>query len=134
MPYGTKIKFKDLNLEEDLKNEWIEELLLSKTFHSADKFFLPEEEKDKKKIDVYVGLIESREYGWQSLYIENATLLIEPPNRDLNQDGFLDYSDLQTLTDNWLKEDKTQYITGDLNYDNIVDFKDYALFIKELNK
>ncbi|MDP3026580.1 MAG: hypothetical protein Q8N63_02640 [Nanoarchaeota archaeon] len=134
LPQGTKVRFKDLNLEGELDYPWIEDLLLSKTFYSDDKFFLPEEEKHKKKIDVYVGIMQTPGYGWQSLYIQDAKLLIEQPSSDLNKDNFIDFLDFQALTDNWLKEDKTQYNMGDLNYDNKVDFVDYALFVEGLKK
>ena len=134
LPQGTKVRFKDLNLPYELDYPWIEDLLLSKTFSADDRFFLPAEEKHNKKIDVYVGIVESRGYGWQSLYIEDATLLIEQPSHDLNKDGFIDFLDFQALTDNWLKEDKTQYNIGDLNYDNKIDFTDYALLANKLRK
>lgn len=76
MPYGTKVKFKSLGTDEDLIPQWVREILSSKTFYVGDKFY--GFGNQEKKIDVYVGLIESKDYGEQSLYIKNATVLINP--------------------------------------------------------
>ena len=133
LPQGTRIKFKDLNLKTRLNHSWIEDLLLSKTFHADDRFFLPEKEKSNRKIDIYVGIIEFKDYtpdNYQALSLKDVTVLIEPSSLDLNQDGVIDNLDLQTFEKNWLKEDKTQYLPGDLNYDGKVDSFDRAILTK----
>lgn len=131
LPYGTRIRFKDLNLKVKLNHPWVEDLLLFKTFHADDRFCLFDEEKSNKKIDVYVGVIERKEYdssNYQALLMEDVTMLIEQPSPDLNKDGFFDYLDFLTFAGNWLKEDKTQFNPGDLNYDGKVDLHDFARF------
>lgn len=137
LPRGTKIRFKDLNLKKELNHPWVRELLLSKTFHADDRFFLKEGEKHQKKCDVYVGVIEFRGYpreNYQALRLEDVTLLIEEPSLDLNKDGIVDESDIQTFEDNLGKEDRTQYLPGDLNYDNRVDSSDRAILRKRWEK
>lgn len=137
LPQGTRIRLKDLNLKTKLNHPWVENLLLSKTFHADDRFFLPEAERSNKKIDIYVGIIKFKDYtpaNYQALFMKDATVLIEQPSLDLNKDGVLNNLDIQTFQNNWLKEDKTQYIQGDLNYDGRVDSYDRAILMGRWKK
>jgi hypothetical protein len=45
---------------------------------------------------------------------------------DLNDNGFIDYEDLSTLTDNWLSTEPS--IPGNFNLDGIVNFLDFSEF------
>lgn len=76
LPQGTVIVFEDLGQSES--PEWVVDLLKSKAFYADDTFFLPHSQE--KKIDVYVGLQETREMGSpQNLLMRNATVSITYP-------------------------------------------------------
>ena len=74
VPYGTKIRFKELGFESKANPKWVNEILKTKTFYADDKFF---GYGDEKRIDVYTGLQKSKEFGAESLLIHNVTIYIE---------------------------------------------------------
>ncbi|HVM50476.1 MAG TPA: aryl-sulfate sulfotransferase [Candidatus Acidoferrum sp.] len=59
-----------------------------------------------------------------SVYLDNVVLFNSPAG-DLNQDGQVDYLDLQLLTRDWLK--RQNGLSSDLNGDGTVDFNDFSI-------
>jgi hypothetical protein len=60
------------------------------------------------------------------VYIDDVSLtLVDFPEGDLNQDGCVDYEDLEILTDSWLQEGSG--LPADLNGNGRVDQADYAI-------
>ncbi len=45
---------------------------------------------------------------------------------DLNEDDFIDHSDVKVMVDNWLISGPAGYNTADLNCDGEVKFGDFA--------
>ncbi|MEA3229580.1 MAG: hypothetical protein U9P44_01580 [archaeon] len=78
LPYGAKIRFRDLGPEAVYNPGWVNELLKTRTFYADDRFYGYGE--DEKKIDVYVGLQTSREAGGpESLLMHNVTIAVRLP-------------------------------------------------------
>jgi len=57
------------------------------------------------------------------VYLDNVSLYYLAPG-DLNADNRVDYTDLKTLTSQWLQSGGG--LTGDLDGSGRVDFKDFA--------
>jgi hypothetical protein len=69
-----------------------------------------------------------------SILITNITLTIYPQLGDLDGDMDVDLADLSTLNSHWLAKDCNypDWCEGtDLNYNNTVDFADFALFAEK---
>jgi hypothetical protein len=59
------------------------------------------------------------------VFLDNIWLF-NPPVGDFNMDRSVDYFDLGTLGANWLKQQSC--LSGDLDGNNKVDFKDFCIF------
>ncbi len=75
---GTQIKFINLGPDSEYNPDWVNKLLRTKTFYADDKFYGFGE--NEKKIDVYVGLQKSREYGPESLLMHNVSIALKYSN------------------------------------------------------
>ncbi|MGC9310398.1 MAG: hypothetical protein ACP5E4_01590 [Candidatus Aenigmatarchaeota archaeon] len=75
VPHGTEIVFVDLGQDSKYLQDWVHELLLSKTFYADDKFH----GWDERKVDIYVGMQKSLEHGAESLLLRNVTIAVKYP-------------------------------------------------------
>lgn len=73
LPAGTEIRFVDLGHEGIYNPDWVNYVLLGKTFYSDDTFF----NMEGNRLDVYVGLQESlKEPNDQTFLMRNVTVAV----------------------------------------------------------
>lgn len=74
LPSGTEIRFVDLGAEGIYNPDWVNYVLLGKTFYSDDRFF----NMEGNRLDVYVGLQQSlEEPNDQTFLMRNVIIAIK---------------------------------------------------------